>query len=364
MKIRKDFQSIEEMLYSLLEYAEVFRDNDSNLWPRLKNDEDFFDIYNYEQSISHQLQKIYIVGRDVAHHFSFKLPMFNSAYEYPTIFSYVNSFESDWCGKINDLKQISNAVKNCLIDQQIELHSLKMMVALFDKQVEMIDAINGVLSKIKKSKIYKADIEPSFKLVLNYLKENPMKTLGVVGSICSIIGFLLYFVPSYSVAENMNSNNQSPTINGNNNSVNLNISNKVDNSSTTNNTNNFYNQKTINNNLSITAPTSLDNTKIYLKYTKLLKEPNITAPVFLCDVEEGSLVRLLEELQDDMKIAWVHVKVLLAGLVKKCSIGANNKLHKLLSLNVFLSCYEWIFFKFCLKTLITCFSVYCHCLHR
>lgn len=155
MQIRNDLQSAGSILTRLVEYAQVFQSNNREQWPHLKNKEDFQLVYQLSWDDRGPLEQIYSDGRDLAVFMSSRLIEFNYAELFPTLKSFVDSFHGGWVYQINSLKDISQAakykskqIKNCP-------WAVNQMIALFDRQIDLLIAIEQCLDYLKQTDLYK-----------------------------------------------------------------------------------------------------------------------------------------------------------------------------------------------------------------
>ena len=157
MEIRKDLESAELFLNRLLEYSNVFRKYNKEVWSHLKNHEDYDRIYNLSEKERVDIEKIYGTGRDISVYMSTQLQAFNYADQYPTITSFIDSFEDGWLDEFDNLIKISEtakakakALKNCpwAVDQ---------MIQLFDAQLELLKAVKNTINQLKTTDIYKIE---------------------------------------------------------------------------------------------------------------------------------------------------------------------------------------------------------------
>ncbi len=104
MDIRDDFRSVETWLQRLLVYARALFDNNRGDWSHLRNQEDFSRVYSFPASERVPLENLYAHGRDLAVAMSDQLTRFNWIQEYPTLKSFVDSFDRGWVNQLDLLE--------------------------------------------------------------------------------------------------------------------------------------------------------------------------------------------------------------------------------------------------------------------
>ncbi|RJP48005.1 MAG: hypothetical protein C4583_15195 [Anaerolineaceae bacterium] len=185
MEIRSDFASAKVYLERLIIFGNVFHENNIKHWPYLKNNEDFKLVNNLNDEAHHKFYVIYSTGRDLAVYMSFHLEAFNYPADYPTLTSYINSFDDGWLDEIEQLKETSTQAKeerdklkhNCPL-------AVKEMIILFDKQIELLQHIIDTLKIIRTTDIYKVESEgkvmekPTITVQGDYLSFQNVSTEG------------------------------------------------------------------------------------------------------------------------------------------------------------------------------------------
>jgi hypothetical protein len=96
MQIRPDLQTAAHLLSRLVEYSKVFHNYNFDRWPHLKNNEDFKKVYELPWQQRSPLEDIYADGRNLAGFMATRLIEFNHAGIFPTLKSYVDSFNGGW----------------------------------------------------------------------------------------------------------------------------------------------------------------------------------------------------------------------------------------------------------------------------
>ena len=157
MEIRKDLEPVAQYLQRLLTYGEVFHRNNIKEWPDLRYKQDFDKIYQLKLEDRKPLEEIYETGRDLAGHMSLRLESFNYAADYPTLTSYIESFSAGWLTEIDTLEKISEKANIKCSELGSHPWAIKMMIALFDKQIELLKNIRTTLDIMMSSDLYKIE---------------------------------------------------------------------------------------------------------------------------------------------------------------------------------------------------------------
>lgn len=155
MQIRKDFLSAEHVLYRLINYAETFHEYNIKDWLHLKNNEDYTIVYSFTNTEKKPLEEIYVTGRDIAIHMSSQLVAFNNSKQYPTLTSYIDSFQDGWINEINILQEISNKAKETTAALKVCPWAVTQMIKLFDQQIILLEEIKRCILSLKQSDTYK-----------------------------------------------------------------------------------------------------------------------------------------------------------------------------------------------------------------
>lgn len=116
MDVRKDFEPVALFMERLLKLSDAFSEYNLKIWPHLKNSEDYDRIYSLPDEIRIPIEEIYSQGRDCAIFMEEKLASFNRSSKYPTLGSYIDSFENGWVYQESELRKVyddaANAVKS------------------------------------------------------------------------------------------------------------------------------------------------------------------------------------------------------------------------------------------------------------
>lgn len=154
MEVRNDFKDVESFLYKFLNFSNSFIGFDSD-WVHFKNREDFERVYTLPNDVKSSFERIYSDGRDMAFYMGDQLKEFNDFTKYPSLPSFVNSFKNTWVYHIEELKEASQIAKKYLETPSNALWSVRRMVHLFDRQINLLEEINKILISLKHTNLYK-----------------------------------------------------------------------------------------------------------------------------------------------------------------------------------------------------------------
>lgn len=155
MNIRPDLQSASHLLSRLVEYANVFRNNDMKRWPHLKNNEDFEKVYKLPWPQRGPLEEIYGTGRDLSVFMSSRLIEFNHAASFPTLKSFADSFTGGWIDQVNILEDASRLAKEKCAELENPPWASRQMISLFDEQIGLLYPIKQTIEALKSTDLYK-----------------------------------------------------------------------------------------------------------------------------------------------------------------------------------------------------------------
>lgn len=295
METRKDFASVSPLLERLFEYSKVFHKNNVELWPHLKNKEDFDRIYSLDKKDKVIFEKLYSTGRDCAVAMSQRLESFNFAELHLTLTAFVNSFKSGWVYQHNELKEVSDTAKNVCNRLEHCPWAVSEMINLFESQLEILTAVRQTLEVLQKSELYRQ--ENGLDIEETKIKKKGMtmaQKISIAASIATIVGTIAIFFPNDANSTNQTSSgNQSPNIQTTNGNSNITYGNPT--------TNNYYMQEQRNG--------------LFLENTMLFSKPSfdeLLAKKSLCTVESGSKVELMGEEKDPKMVGltWIKVKII------------------------------------------------------
>lgn len=154
MEIRLDLRKEAALLSRLIEYAEVFRSNNMEDWPHLKNNEDFRQVYQLPWDLRGPLEAIYGDGRDLASFMASRLLEFNDAKAFPTLKLFVDSFTGGWIDQIDLLKDVSQNAKTTVSKLDNAPWAISKMIRLFDEQIELLAATRLVIHSLRDTATY------------------------------------------------------------------------------------------------------------------------------------------------------------------------------------------------------------------
>lgn len=155
MEIRDDFKAVESFLSRLVQYARGFRTNNLEHWSHLKNQEDFSRVYLMQNEFRFPFEGIYGDGRDLAVAMADRLVRFNDVNLFPTLTSFVQSFNGGWLFQINELESQSNAAKVLLARVSNPPWAVERMIELFDEQIGLLRAAKQTIDSLRETDIYK-----------------------------------------------------------------------------------------------------------------------------------------------------------------------------------------------------------------
>lgn len=158
MEIRRDFRDVETYLYRLLEIAKAFDEYEDSRWVHLKNREDFSKVYSLENPARREFENLYAEGRSIAGFMRSRLREFNSAQNYPTFSSFVDSFETTWVSEIYEQRTRIELVKS--ISEKLESRSpwsVRQMIEVFEDQLNLLTAVRSTLDILKRTPLYRTD---------------------------------------------------------------------------------------------------------------------------------------------------------------------------------------------------------------
>ncbi len=154
-EIRPDLQSVSQYLHRLIQYRRTFHQYNVGDWSHLKNQEDFSQVYTFSEDVVDAFESIYKDGRDLAVSMSRKLGEFNDAGEYPTLKSYVDSFEGGWVYQLPEIVAVLEEAKIKARElKQATPWSVGQMIRLFETQIEMLVQVGNTLDNLRQSALY------------------------------------------------------------------------------------------------------------------------------------------------------------------------------------------------------------------
>lgn len=178
MEIRKDFESAETYLYRLFGIGDAFRRFATEDWSHLKNQEDFERVYRMDHPLRNTFESLYCDGRDMAYYMADHLRMFNSMVDFPSMMSYVESFERNWCANVDDHTQRYADLQQH-VDKPGTPWAVRQMIGLWEKQIKLLREVNSMINLLKQTDIYR--VEKGEIKVTDLNKQNV--NVGVIGNV-------------------------------------------------------------------------------------------------------------------------------------------------------------------------------------
>lgn len=154
MGVRGDLSSVDMWLQRLAMYAQAFDKNNTQDWPHLKNREDFSRVYSLPVSQCYPLEDLYGNGRDLAVAMSERLVSFNWVQRYPTLKSFVDSFDGGWVNQVDILEEEVSAAESIAIALESCPWAVKQMIELYKAQINMLRGVAHCLEMLRKSDLY------------------------------------------------------------------------------------------------------------------------------------------------------------------------------------------------------------------
>lgn len=154
MDIRSDLRQEAQLLSRLANFAGVFRKFNIEDWSHLKNEEDFERIYSFPWPQRGPLENIYADGRDIAVFMSGRLQEFNDPSVFPTLKSFVDSFSGGWVDQVHVLVDQLAKAREVAATVKSPPWAVGQMLGLFSKQIELLEAVRGVLNQLQGSDTY------------------------------------------------------------------------------------------------------------------------------------------------------------------------------------------------------------------
>lgn len=155
MEIRPDFKDVETLLQRLVQFASVFDKNNFEMWPHLKNNEDFDHVYRLDWDSRGPLENIYRDGRDLAVFMSRQLVAFNYPDVCSTLKKFVDSFDNGWLYQLDLLRNNFQKAKDIHATFERQLWSVEQMINLYDAQISLLEDVKRTLDGLRESDIYK-----------------------------------------------------------------------------------------------------------------------------------------------------------------------------------------------------------------
>lgn len=180
MEIRKDLVSASIILNRLLLYAETYRAYWREAWRNLKIEDDYEQVYKMEDDVKVKFERIYSEGRGFAFDMSPRLLAFNEPAKFPTLTSYVKSFDDEWLayyigtlkGFLKDALETKDKINYCP-------NAVNGMIELFDEQLKLYQTVIVTINLLKDTEIYKIENGVS-----DILTETEFIDSSIIESLC------------------------------------------------------------------------------------------------------------------------------------------------------------------------------------
>ncbi|MBM2834236.1 MAG: hypothetical protein HW406_1397 [Candidatus Brocadiaceae bacterium] len=157
MEIRKDFEPVAVYMHKLINLAEAFIANGKQCLLLLENEDAIEEVISLPNNIKSQVVQIYGYGAINAHATAFQLEGFNDANKYPTLSSYIDSFEDYWLTHEVKVNKIYKMAQQSSRNLEYKLFLVDDMLDLLKHQFELQEATKRTLNIIKQSSLYKLE---------------------------------------------------------------------------------------------------------------------------------------------------------------------------------------------------------------
>jgi hypothetical protein len=156
MKIRPDFAEVEPQLSRLVLYSQQAHKYNVTDWSHQMNQEDFGRIYELDSKRKAAFEKLYCNGRDCAIWMSSQFQAFLEVGDYPTLKSYIESFEDLSFMEPDEMSEFLAEVKE-LAKASDTPWAVSQMIYLYDRQIEMVRSSILLLEELRESTLYKRE---------------------------------------------------------------------------------------------------------------------------------------------------------------------------------------------------------------
>lgn len=156
MDIRKDFDSASPYLHRLYGIGSTFRKLAIEDWSHMRNREDFDRVYRLDQPLRSKFENLYGDGRDMAYFMSDQLRSFNSIEDFPSMSSYVDSFDSCWSSSIDSHKE-RLADLSVYAGKSETPWAVRQMIRIWETQVKLLETVNATVNLLKQTDIYRIE---------------------------------------------------------------------------------------------------------------------------------------------------------------------------------------------------------------
>lgn len=160
MEIRQDFESAAPYLARVHGLGESFLGYYRDVWPHLKNREDFAQIGQLETRYRLPFEALYADGRDLAFAMSDVLRGFNDVGNYPTLTRYVAELEA--CTKQLP-KFKAQGVEWRRLEEELTNNQISApwavgrMITCFFEQIDWLEAVQGTVQLLKQTSIFRLE---------------------------------------------------------------------------------------------------------------------------------------------------------------------------------------------------------------
>ena len=157
MEIRKDFESVATFIHRLVGLGIEFARYDNEIWPHLKNREDYQNIYQLPDKERVQLENLYAKGRDCAGFMGSRLREFNDVGQFPSLSEYVDAFDKTWVNEGDDLQEFIVKTKSIAEGLERKPWAVGRMIDIFEDQLRLLASVRQTVDFLKQSNLYKIE---------------------------------------------------------------------------------------------------------------------------------------------------------------------------------------------------------------
>lgn len=149
--MRPDFKKVSDHLERLELYASQAHKFNIEEWPHLKN-ESGGEIYR----LGSEIQRIYGDGRDCAVWMSSAFGGFYDVGDFPTLKSFVDSFEGEWVYQTESLEAFVAGIR---AEPELWQHNwgIGAMLDLYERQIRILKSARDTLETLKDSNLYRKE---------------------------------------------------------------------------------------------------------------------------------------------------------------------------------------------------------------
>ncbi|WP_457644202.1 hypothetical protein [Persephonella sp.] len=162
MEVREDFKPVEDKIKELIKIGEELKQLDQTEWPQLKNMGDFEKIYymTINEDVKRSFERLYEDGRLIASQLWHTILSVNITENYPDLYSFVKYLETGWINEENinflsmELKRYQNDYDWLLQNYGYGIRSVKEMLQLYERQLDLIKKIKQIIDELKSDPMY------------------------------------------------------------------------------------------------------------------------------------------------------------------------------------------------------------------